>query len=381
MRVIRILGSTGSIGKQVLKVVSASLQGQVRVSGLAAYGQKAALLAQQACTIFPDVVCVYDKGAAEFVRQRVASHIPVVEGLAGLESFVVEGEYDCLLVATSSALALPLTLKAIAAGKDIALASKEVMVAAGPLVLEMAHKHGVQVIPVDSEHTALLQCMQGNQPKDVEKVILTASGGPFWERTLGALDQVGVQEALKHPNYEMGPKVLVDSSTFMNKGLEVIEAHFFCGLPPKKIDVVVHPQQIVHALVEFVDHTLLAQISDPDMFFPIQTALTYPERVPNNYPSFSFSEVSRWEFFPPDHSRFPCLRIAYEVLSVGGSLPCFMNAANEVLVSRFLQGSLPWKGIGRSLEKLVEKHNVIYSFDVDTLMEVDKEARQLAKLI
>lgn len=381
MRVIRILGSTGSIGQQALKVATTSLQKQIRISGLASYGKRASLLIQQVASIAPEVVCVCDNAEASFVRQNVSSAISVLEGMEGLEHFVSEGVYDCLLVATNSAFALPLTLKAIAAGRDIALASKEVMVAAGPLVLNMAQKHGVQVIPVDSEHTALLQCMQGNQPKDVERVILTASGGPLWERTSEELGRVAVQEALRHPNYEMGPKVLVDSSTFMNKGLEVIEAHFFCGLSPNKIDVVVHPQQLVHAMVEFVDHTLLAQISAPDMFFPIQAALTYPKRISNDYPSFSLTEMSKWEFFPPDHSRFPCLQIAYEVLSIGGSLPCFMNAANEVLVSRFLQGSLPWKEIGYGLEKLVEKHNVVYSFDVDTLMEVDKEARRLAELI
>ncbi len=273
------------------------------------------------------------------------------------------------------------TLEGISSGKNIALANKEALVAAGPLVLDLAEKHNVDLIPIDSEHTAIFQCLKGESLKEVHKIILTASGGPFREYSASSLASVCVEDALSHPNYQMGSKVTVDSSTLMNKGLEMIEAHFFYRIPVENIDVVIHPQQIIHSMVEFVDGSIMAQMGYPDMLIPIQVALTHPERKPALMDRFNFSNSFSMDFSPWDKDRFRCLEIAYQSIKEGGSTPCFMNAANEVLVDRFLQGQIGWIEIGQKLECLLSKHQKQMPKHYEELAFIDADAREHASRI
>ncbi|WP_194847218.1 1-deoxy-D-xylulose-5-phosphate reductoisomerase [Candidatus Neptunochlamydia vexilliferae] len=373
MKNIAILGSTGSIGTNTLEV-AAHLG--YEVSALAAHSN-IDLLEAQVQKFHPKCVAVFDRERGEELKRRLPD-TPIVFGMEGLVEAATLPEVDFVVSAIVGAAGIVPTLRAIETGKTIGLANKEVLIAAGELIMEAAKKQNVQILPIDSEHSAIFQCLQGESPSAVDRLILTASGGPFRNYSYQELEAVKPEKALNHPNWKMGKKITIDSSTLMNKGLEVIEAKFLFNTPVEKIAVVVHPQSIVHSLVEYVDGSLIAQMGVHDMRVPIQYALTYPERKKGISPCFDFQKWSKLEFFKPDLKKFPCLRLAYEAAKVGGTLPCFMNGANEVLVHHFLEGKIRWVEIGQKLETLMEAHKAYPQESLETLLEVDKEARTLA---
>lgn len=374
MKKIIVLGSTGSIGVNTLKVASHLGEEKIKVVALAAKSN-IDLLEQQANACHPEVIAVFDEEKARELQKRLP-HIPVVSGMEGIVSLVRETEADLVVSAMVGTWGLLPTVRAIESGKDIALANKEALVSGGALVMALAKKHGVKILPVDSEHSAIFQCLNGEQSKAVARLILTSSGGPFREFTDAQLATVDVDHALKHPTWTMGPKVTVDSSTLMNKGLEVIEAHWLFDLPLNKIDVVIHPQSIIHSMVEFVDGSMMAQMSRPTMIVPIQYALTYPERMPGLIEPFDFIKHSKLEFFLPQQERFRCLRLAYDAAAAGGSMSCYLNAANEVLVQRFLDKEISWLEISRKLDSLLQRHNKIDLLSLDAIGAVDAQARE-----
>ncbi|MCY3974982.1 MAG: 1-deoxy-D-xylulose-5-phosphate reductoisomerase [Simkaniaceae bacterium] len=369
---ITVLGSTGSVGRNTLDVI-AERPRDFSVVALATHGN-IDLLEKQARLFKPEILAVYDGEKGAELRTRV-SDIPVVTGQEGLEEVAVHPGSDLVVSALVGAIGVKPLFLAVSSGKSVAPANKEALVVAGELIMQEAALRGVDVIPIDSEHSGVYQCLRGEERSQVARVILTASGGPFWKLSKEELRGVTKEVALIHPNWKMGPKITVDSSTFMNKGLEVIEAHYLFGIPCDRIDVVVHPQSMVHAFVEFVDGSLMAQVAEPDMRIPIRFALDYPHRVRRKGSSFCFAKGVRWEFYPPDHERFPCLSFAYEALRTGRSMPCYMNAANEVLVGRFLRGTVTWQEIGRKLERLMSEHDTVSVADLETLFAVDARAR------
>ncbi len=372
---IGILGSTGSIGTKALKIAQ-HLPDQLKVTALAARCN-VDLLEQQARLFRPEVVALWDKDKALELQKRLPN-MEVLAGEEGIDALAIHGCFDLLLVAINSAAAIQPTLRAIEAEKAIALASKEVLVSAGQLIVERSKELGISLIPVDSEHTALFQCLKGDKRADVYRMILTASGGPFREKKIEELAAVRIKDALAHPNYQMGAKVTIDSSTLMNKGLEMIEAHHLYEVPVDQIEVVIHPEQYIHCMVEFVDGSIIAQLSEPDMLLPIQYALTYPQRHSSPLPPFDFQRMQRWNFAPADTDRFRCLALAYAAAREGGSMPCFMNAANEQLVSRFLEGEISWLSIGQKLETLMQHHSAIHTLSLEAILAVDAMARELA---
>ncbi len=374
MKSIGILGSTGSIGRDALKVVR-HLRRQVSV--LAAK-TNINLLEEQAKEFEPEVVAVWDQQKAQELQKRLP-HIPVLAGEEGLCAAATHSSAPLLFNAISGFEGIQPTLHAIEAGKDIALANKEALVAAGTLVVERAREKGVSLIPVDSELTAIFQCLKGEAQKDVHRIILTASGGPFREHSEKRLAEVRLEEALSHPNYLMSPKGAIDSSTLMNKGLEMIAAHFFYDIPMERIEVVIHPQQLIHSMVEFDDRSIMAQMGKPNMLVPIQVALTHPSREEGMLDPFDFTKAHTLHFAPYDSDRFRCLDLAYHALAAGGSMPCFMNAANDVLVERFLSCEIDWLEIGRKLETLMQKHEVAQPTHYEDLVSIDQTARQLAQ--
>ncbi len=373
MKKIAILGSTGSIGESTLKVVR-HLKERFRVTAIAAKSNIDALEAQ-AREFHPELIAVYDEQQAQILRKRLP-HIPIESGLAGLNAVATHSSASFVVSAMSGTIGLAPTVAAIQAGKNIGLANKEVLVAGGALVMELAKKHGVHLLPIDSEHSALFQCLEGQPHNAVQRLILTASGGPFRNFTPEQLQQVTPEQALRHPTWNMGAKVTIDSSTLMNKGLEVIEAHWLFGVPIDKISVVVHPQSIIHSMVEFVDNSLLAQLGETLMIVPIQYALTYPERLPGTLKPFDFIKYNTLQFLVPDTDRFRCLNLAFEAVKIGGTLPCYMNAANEVLVHRFLEKKISWPEIASKLETLMEKHQVTPIRSLDDVLAADVQARQ-----
>jgi 1-deoxy-D-xylulose-5-phosphate reductoisomerase len=377
MKVLSILGSTGSIGQNCLKVAKHLGPEKVRIAALAA-GNNIDLLEAQAREFQPALVALYDENKA-LELQRKLPGTSVLGGMEGLQA-VAELEHSNLVIsAMSGAIGIAPTLAAIRAGKDIGFANKEVLVAGGELVMSLVNAFGIELIPIDSELTALFQCLKGDSSKQVARLLITASGGPFRNHSAAQLEKVTAEEALAHPNYRMGPKVTIDSSTLMNKGLEMIEAHWLFQLPAEKIEIIVHPQQIIHGMVEFIDNSMLAQLCEPDMLVPIQYVLTYPERKNGCLKPFDFIKNSVWHFSLPDLNKFRCLRLAYEAIRVGGSLPCYMNAANEVLVHRFLRKELPWHRIASSLEELMARHSVSPIRSFEDLLAVDANARAEAK--
>lgn len=375
MKQIAVLGSTGSIGKSTLRIVQ-HLPTSFRVAGLAAHSN-IELLAEQIRTFSPDCVAVYRAEKAEEL-QRLFPSLRVLSGEEGLAEVAALSEVECVVMAIVGMRALGPTICAIEAGKTIALASKEVLVSAGEYVMDLARSKGVSILPVDSEHSAIFQCLEGRDLSEVQRVILTASGGPFRNHSQEDLDKVTVEEALCHPTWDMGPKVTIDSSTLINKGLEMIEARWLFDIPPEKIDVVIHPQSIIHSFVEFIDGSIIAQICEPNMVYPIQYALTYPKRKPGMFSPFDFAKNSRLEFFPPDRVRFPSLRLAQKSMEAGKSTPCYLNAANEVLVDRFLKREISWKEIPQCLERLLQRHEAVALDSLDTILSIDHEARQEA---
>jgi 1-deoxy-D-xylulose-5-phosphate reductoisomerase len=366
---ISILGSTGSVGKNTLEVVKSC---NFTVQALAA-NSNVDLLEAQAHVFKPKLLALYDEKAALELKKRVPN-IKVVSGIEGLKEAASLNEVDLVVAAMSGSVGLIPTIAAINAKKDIAIANKEVLVCAGNLIVDLAKKNKVKLLPVDSEHSAIFQCLERNK-KYVKRIVITASGGPFLNFSEEKLRSVSAKEALKHPTYSMGEKISIDSSTLMNKGLEVIEAHFLFSVALEKIEVVIHPQSLVHSFVEFVDGSMLAQVSEPNMKIPIQYALSYPKRIKSDISPFDFVKNGSWQFSPPDLKKFRCLYLAYEALKVGKSMPCYMNGVNEVLVKRFLNNEISWIDISLKLEKLMSSHKLENVLDLDTILEVDKMAK------
>lgn len=370
---LAILGSTGSIGIQALEVCENL---NIRVVGLAA-GSNIALLEEQARKFRPSLVSVMDAEKGKELRMRLQdTSIRVVWGHEGMLELVSLPEADTVLTSVVGIAGLLPTMQAIAAGKTIALANKETLVTAGKLVMEAARRRGVTILPVDSEHSALFQCLSGNRAQDVDKLILTASGGPFRGYTAQQLQMVTLRQALKHPNWAMGSKITIDSATMMNKGLEVIEAQWLFDMDLSRIEVLVHPQSIIHSMVAFKDGSMIAQLGAPDMRIPIQLALTWPERRSNGFGRVNFTEVGALTFEKPDFEVFRCLKLAFQAAEVGGSLPVVMNAANEVAVSLFLQEKIPFVGIMDLIEQVMGNHSVHTNPTIDDIIETDGWSRQ-----
>lgn len=375
---IAILGSTGSIGTSTLKVAR-HLKEEIEVVALAAKSN-ITLLERQAREFHPQLIAVFDENAA-FLLQKKLPDIPVLAGMDGLKSVASFAGADFAMLAMTGSAGLLPAMAAIEAGKQIGLANKEVLVCAGELVSDLARKKGVEILPVDSEHNALFQCLKGEKKDQVRRLILTASGGPFLNRKPSELKKMTAKEALSHPNFQMGPKVSVDSSTLMNKGLEMIEARWLFDIEPERIEAVIHPQQRIHSCVEYIDGTILAQMSDPDMLLPIQYALTYPERKIGLLPPYDFTKNGTLTFFAPDKIKFRCLQLAVEAMKAGGSYPCFLNAANEVVVDRFLKNEISWIEIGEKLEKLISSHQPQNLLSLDAILEMDDLARKKASVV
>ena len=381
MKKIAILGSTGSIGVNALDVVSKN-PGALEVVALAA-GKNIGVLKVQVERFRPEIVSVIDEDHARRLEGMLDSSIrtKVLFGDEGYRCVATANTADLVLSAIVGAAGLVPTLAAIEAGKDVALANKETLVTAGSLVIERALAKGVRILPVDSEHSAVFQCIEGNSPKGVGRIILTASGGPFLKATRTELEAVRISDALNHPNWKMGKKITIDSATMMNKGLEVIEARWLFGVDYDRIDVVIHPQSIIHSLVEFVDGSVMAQLGLPDMRGPISYALFYPERTPGGFPPFELSQVGRLEFQAPDLDRFPCLRLGYEAGRAAGTMPAVMNAANEVAVHAFLEERIAFQAIARVIEEVMTRHVPGAVSSLERVLEADSWARNQAEEI
>jgi len=378
MKNIAILGSTGSIGVNALNVAR-HLKDQIRISAFAAKSN-IDLLEQQALEFHPDLIAVYEESKALELKKRLP-HIDIMAGMEGLKAVARHQPAQMVISSMTGTMGLAPTVVAIQAGKDIGLANKESLVSGGELIMSLVKKHGVRLLPIDSEHSALFQCLNGENPKNIHRLILTASGGPFRAWSSEQMANITVDQALNHPTWRMGPKVTIDSSTLMNKGLEVIEAHWLFNIPIDQIEVVIHPQSFVHSMVEFTDGSIMGQLGHPHMLVPIQYAMTYPERQPGILPKFDFTKVHEYQFYPPDYEKYVCLKLAFEAIRHGKSLPCYMNAANEVLVNRFLNKEISWQSIGIKLEKMMNAHAPIKITSLDDIFDVDAVARQEAEKI
>jgi 1-deoxy-D-xylulose-5-phosphate reductoisomerase len=376
---LAILGSTGSIGRSALNVVDAH-PSRLRVVALAA-GENAERLAEQVARYKPEVVAMATSDATDRLRRACGPAVPrlVSSGTEGLMAVATHPSADIVICASSGTAGLEAVLAAIEAGKTVALANKEVLVMAGELVTRAAGLRGVTILPVDSEHNAIHQCLHGRPRSEIRRLILTASGGPFREHPVEALAGVGPEAALQHPTWRMGKKITVDSATLMNKGLEVIEAHWLFGVPPDAIDVLIHPQSIVHSLVELIDGSVMAQLGVTDMRLPIQYACSYPERWDAFLPSLDLARTGRLDFAQPDHGRFPCLGLAFRALRAQGTLPVVLNAANEVAVALFLQGKLAFTAIPRVIERTMEAHEIESVSTIEVVRRVDGWARSYAQ--
>ncbi|MGI6038194.1 MAG: 1-deoxy-D-xylulose-5-phosphate reductoisomerase [Limnochordia bacterium] len=375
MKKLAILGATGSIGTQTLDIIR-SYPDQFQVVALTARSN-VELLARQALEFRPRMLAVESPAGAERLRQLVGDDFQILTGPQGLIEAATHEEAHMVITALVGAVGILPTLAAIEAGKDIGLANKETLVAAGSLTMEKARQRGVQILPIDSEHSAIFQCLQGQDK--LTRIILTASGGPFRNYRQEQLEAVTPQAALQHPNWDMGGKITIDSATLMNKGLEVIEAHWLFGLDYDQIDVVIHPQSIVHSLIELGDGSVLAQLGWPDMRIPIQYALTYPQRWPTQLKPLSLTKIGTLEFAPPNRELFPCLDLAYAAGRAGGSLPAVMNAANEEAVTAFLAAKIPFTAIPRIIRAVMDKHDHQREPDLDQILLADRWARQQAR--
>ena len=374
---LALLGSTGSIGKSALAVARA-LPDRIHVSLLAA-GKNWELLAEQAREFRPDCVCLDDAAPLDDLRAAVPAGCKVISGREALCEAVAAPEISTVLCAIVGTGGLFPTLSAIRAHKTIALASKEVMVMAGRLVTDEAKKCSARILPVDSEHSALFQCLEGRRPSEVAQLILTASGGPFRNTPVSEMDKMTWEQALAHPTWSMGPKVTVDSASLMNKALEMIEARWLFDVEGPRIEVLVHPQSIVHSLVRFRDGALMAQMSQPDMRFPIQYALTWPEHTASNLPALDLAEIQTLTFEHPDESRFPSLGFARAALEAGGALPAILNAANEIAFERFRAGTIRFTDIWRIVERTMDALRRCGDETLDAVLEADARARDYAR--
>ena len=353
MKNLVILGSTGSIGTQALEVAQ---QAGYRVIGLAA-ARQVDLIEEQIRTFMPEMVAMYDENAANTLRERVADlSVQVLTGMDGLCALAAMSQADMVLNAVVGMVGLRPTLAAVEAGHDVALANKETLVAGGAFVMDAVRRVGVKLLPVDSEHSAIFQCLQGCPPqRRIQRLILTASGGPFFGRSREQLENVTLADALNHPNWSMGQKITIDSATMMNKGLELIEAAWLFDMPPEKIDIVVHRESIIHSLVEYDDNAVLAQLGTPDMRVPIQYALTYPDRLPCPAKQLRLEDWKNLTFYAPDDEAFPAMNLARKALTMGGLYPAALNAANEVAVGAFIAGEIGFPDITRLAAQALEQ--------------------------
>ena len=375
-RRVVILGSTGSIGESALKVAR-DIPERMEIVGLAA-GKNVARLMEQAREFSPKAIAIGDEASATSEIRNQKSEIPLLVGEDGLCELATMPEADMVLISIVGTAGLRPALAAIEAGKDIAVASKEILVMAGEAVMTAARKKGVQVLPVDSEHNAIFQCIEGRSPEQVRRIILTASGGPFRTWPAADLEKVTRAQALKHPTWVMGAKITIDSATLFNKGLEMIEARWLFDVEMARVDVIVHPQSIIHSMVEFVDNSVLAQLSATDMCFPIQFAVTWPERVPNRLPPLDFTKLAKLEFEAPRTKDFPALDLARWAGTDGGTLPSVMNAANEVAVATFLEDRCTFPAIWRTVESVMRAHTNKPHATLAEILDADAWARVIA---
>ena len=367
-----VLGATGSIGDSALKVAR-DIPERMEIVGLAA-NSNAEKLAAAANEVRPESVCLVDRTKIDILRKALEYDPRIFVGEEGLREIASLTDAEMLLVAIVGTGGLRPALAAIESGKDLAVASKEILVMAGEIVMREARENHVHVLPVDSEHNAIFQCLDG-RPSEVRRIILTASGGPFRETPAGEFVDLTPEEALKHPTWNMGPKITIDSATLFNKGLEMIEAHWLFGIEMKRVEVVIHPQSIVHSMVEFADGSTIAQLSYSDMCFPIQYAVTWPDRVPNTLPPLDFSKLSKLEFFPPRYNEFPALKLARRAGETAGTLPAVMNAANEVAVGAFLDRQLRFPQIWQVVEQVMDRHTPVAHPDLNAILQADQWAR------
>ena len=374
---IAILGSTGSIGKNSIEVI-ANFPDQFKVSYLTVNNNIDALC-DQVRRFRPKGVVVLDRSAAEECRKRFDGSTEVLAGEEGLEEIVQRDDVDVVISSLVGFAGLKPTIAAIKAKKKIALANKETLVAAGEIIMQLVKETGALLIPVDSEHSAIFQCLAGESASSVDRIILTASGGPFLNTSKEKLHKVSVEQALNHPNWKMGNKVTIDSATLMNKGLEVIEARWLFGTPPERIDVVIHPQSVIHSMVEFIDGSVKAQLGVPDMKIPIQYTLTYPERAASHFARVDFPKLREMTFYPPDLDRFQCLQLAYDALDEGGTMPAALNAANEAAVKRFLEGRISFLQIPETIRRTMEHHTVTAHPGLEDIIAADASARTFAE--
>jgi 1-deoxy-D-xylulose-5-phosphate reductoisomerase len=380
MKNISILGSTGSIGQSTLAVVE-KFPARYRIIALAA-GNNIELLEKQTRRFKPEIVAVVAEQSAEILKRRCADlMVRIVSGIEGMILVATAGEADIVVSAIVGTAGLVPTLAAIRAGKDIALANKEALVTAGELVMAETRANGVNLFPVDSEHSAIFQCLQAGANKDIRRLILTASGGPFRGFSSTDLATVTLAQALNHPNWSMGKKITIDSATLMNKGLEVIEARWLFDIAPEQINVLVHPQSIVHSMVEYQDGAVVAQLGMPDMKGPIAYALSYPERLPDVSPALDLATVGTLTFEEPDWSRFPCLEYAYAALKSGGTMPAVLSAANEVGVKHFLEEKIGYNDIARVIKATMDAHTPSRVKSIADALKADHWARQEAEKV
>lgn len=379
MKSVSILGSTGSIGCNTLKVIEHL--GDIRVVAMAA-GRNMSKFAEQIARFQPELVSCENGACAETLERELHARDvqkPRIElNSDGLTNVATHPEAEMLVSATVGAVGFIPTLRAIEAGKRIALANKETLVMAGEIMTEAAAKSGAEILPVDSEHNAIHQCLRGETKREVRRLVLTASGGPFRTRSKCEMENATREEALAHPNWDMGEKITIDSATLMNKGLEVIEAKWLFGFDADQISVVVHPQSVIHSMVELIDGSIIAQLGVTDMKHPIQYALTYPERHPNVLPPLDITRIGELTFEEADVDRFPCLDLAYKALRAGGTMPAVLNAANEVAVQAFLDGKIGLTDIARINETVISAHEAVPAADIDTILEADSQARASA---
>ena len=373
---ISILGSTGSIGTQTLDVVREI--GGINVKAITA-NNNIELLEKQIREFNPDIAAVMNEEMAEKLKERVKDcGTKILSGIDGLIEAAVYKESDTVVTSVVGNIGIVPTFEAIKAGKNIALANKETLVSAGELIINAVKKYGVKLYPVDSVHSAIFQCLRGNEDNKIRRILLTASGGPFRGRKREELLNVRAEDALKHPNWSMGKKVTIDSASLMNKGLEVIEAKWLFGVDVEDIEVLIHPQSIVHSAVEYEDGAVIAQMGEPDMKVPIQYALTYPKRVKNSFPKIDFAQRNSLTFEKPDMDTFKCLSLAYRAIKTGGTMPTVMNGANEMAVAAFLENKIGFLDIADIIEKTMMSYNVKYDYAVEDLVEADKWARNFS---
>lgn len=377
MKKVVVLGSTGSIGTQTLDVIR-NLAEEFEVVGLGA-GKNASLLAKQINEFRPRVAALANQEDLNRLRKELPIHhkLELACGMEGLKNLAALPQADLVVIAVTGVAGIYPTIAALSAGKDVALANKETLVTAGQLVMDLAARKNKVILPVDSEHSAVWQCLNGHSSDKLEKIILTASGGPFRNSSKEELEKVTVEMALQHPNWNMGSKITIDSATMMNKGLEVIEAKWLFGVDYSQIEVIVHPQSIIHSAVEFKDGSVIAQMGLPDMRLPIQYALTFPQRTPGPVPRLDWTKLAKLTFEAPDNVKFPSLRLAYEAGKTGGTMPAVLNAANETAVYAFLQRKIPFLNIPLVVEKVMEKHTSINNPDLGEIMEADLWARDM----